>query len=507
MENTSLLDRLSRQLGRAYAENRTPFLASLLTGLAAHMFMLSNKLPNHDDIESLFGKGATITSGRWGLELVKVLFPDWSMPWIYGLLSILLISVAVCAAVRLLELKSGPVQAIVGALVLSFPSLTGTFCFMFTSSSYALAFLLAVLAAYELGRERLAADAAALLLLVLSLSVYQAYIAVTAGLMVLCVIRRTLDGDESLRRTVLFGLRALAVMLLALGVYLGITQLVLMGSGAAYNDYVTGNLNSVSLPTRVKMAYESFRDVFVFRNFYLISSELSRYLHLALLPLLLVMLAVSVKPEADRKERLLRTAAAALLAVVLLPLAINCMYLVMAGDSIHTLVLYSFVCLYLLAALLMERVRGRLRAPLRDLSALILCAAVLSNVYFANMVYLKLDLQLENARAFYTTLAARIQASADFTEGCRLAVVGRQDNLLHSAAELDTELLMGPPRDLINIYSRENFLRQYLGFDLHFATEAELLALEQDPRLEAMAEYPYAGSVARIGELIVVKLG
>ena len=37
--------------------------------------MKLNKLLNHDEIESLFGKGATITSGRWGLEPVKLLFP------------------------------------------------------------------------------------------------------------------------------------------------------------------------------------------------------------------------------------------------------------------------------------------------------------------------------------------------------------------------------------------------------------------------------------------------
>ena len=82
--------------------DKAPFLAAFLAGLAAHGYAFSNKLLNHDEIESLFGKGATITSGRWGLEPVKLLFPDWSMPWIYGLISLLLISAAACLMLRIL---------------------------------------------------------------------------------------------------------------------------------------------------------------------------------------------------------------------------------------------------------------------------------------------------------------------------------------------------------------------------------------------------------------------
>ena len=58
---------------RKWRENKRPFLSGLVFGLAAHMYMLTNKLPNHDDIESMFGKGATVTSGRWGLELSKLM--------------------------------------------------------------------------------------------------------------------------------------------------------------------------------------------------------------------------------------------------------------------------------------------------------------------------------------------------------------------------------------------------------------------------------------------------
>ena len=66
---------------------------------------------------------------------------------------------------------------------------------------------------------------------------------------------------------------------------------------------------------------------------------------------------------------------------------------------------------------------------------------------------------------------------------------------------------MGVNRELINIYSRENFIRFYLGLDLPFAPESAVEALEDDARVLAMAEYPYDGSVQKIDDMIVVRLG
>ena len=112
----SYAERFGLWLRGLYLENRVPFLAALLTGLAAHMFMFTNKLVNHDEIEALFYKGATVTSGRWGLELSKLLLPNRSMPWIYGLLTLLLISVSICIMLRILEIRSRLSQILLAAI-------------------------------------------------------------------------------------------------------------------------------------------------------------------------------------------------------------------------------------------------------------------------------------------------------------------------------------------------------------------------------------------------------
>lgn len=496
-------ERLLISLQSLYLSNRRPFLAALISGLAAHMFMFTNKLVNHDDIEALFYKGATVTSGRWGLELSRLLFPDWSMPWIYGLLTLLLISAALCFMLRVLKISSPLLQIILAAVVVSFPSLTGTYCFMFTSASYGLSFFLAALCVWFFCRGGARNTAAAGFALVLCLSIYQAYVAISASLFVILMIGDCLDGDKSPWQIILWGLKALAMMAAALAVYFAITLLVFKFSGTEFNDYVLENVNSsVSLPGKIHMAYQNFRDIFTFRNYYLISSESSRIVHLCLLAVMLLGLVLG----AVRKRSVLNWALLALL-VLLLPLSINCMYLTMSAQSIHTLVLYSFVCLYFLAAVIIEKSGPKLVRPMKDVVALMLCVVVASNVYFANMCYLKMHLQYEAADSFYVSMIAQIKDTEGFDENSRLAIIGQQDNLLYYAPELDTSLLLGPSNDLINIYSRENLFRQYLGFDIAFAEEEETENISAMPEFQQMAEYPYYGSIEKIDNYIVVKLG
>lgn len=498
----SYIERLGLWLRRFYLENRVPFLAALLSGLASHMFMFTNKLVNHDDIEALFYKGATVTSGRWGLELSKLLFPNWSMPWIYGLLTLLLISVSVCIILSILGIRSKLSQILLAAVVVTFPSLTGTYCFMFTSAAYGLAFLLAVLCVWLYQKGGAANAVFATASLVLCLSIYQAYIAITASIFVLLMISYCLEAEKSVWQIVVYGLKALAMMAAALAVYFAITLLVFRFTGAEFNSYVIDNVNDkASLLGKVRMAYENFRDIFTFRNYSIVSSEVSRYAHLILLGMILVGLVLAV-----RGSRALNWALLAVL-TLLLPLSINCMYLLMSPQSIHTLVLYSFVCLYFLVALILEKLGPRPAMPLKDFTALLMCVIIASNVYFANMTYLKMHLQYENAHAFYVSLIAQIKETEGFDENSRVAIIGQQDNLLYPFPELRTDGLLGPSQDLVNIYSRENFFRRYLGFEVPFASQEELDSLSETEEFGQMAEYPYYGSVKKIRDYIVVKLG
>ena len=492
---------------------RVPLLSALLFGFLAHTFAFTNKLVNHDEVQCLFSKGATVVSGRWGLGALDSLFPNVSMPWIYGVITMLLLAVSVCVLVSTLSIRSPWLQALAAGLVLTFPSLTGTLGYLFTASSYGAAFLLAVLSVWLLQRKSPLNWLGALACMVLSLSIYQAYISLAAALLVLVLIRQLLEGEEAaavFRR----GIGYVLFLILALGLYFGLTQLILRLKHLQMASYASNSVtfDLRSLPGKIALAYQSFFRNFREPAFGLIPTVFSRQVHLLLMlcaAALLVFRIARMRPNAASLPLL-----AALLG--LLPLAVNCMYLFTAPESIHTLVLYGFVAVYLLVLVLAD---GALELPAVKKWAefgrraalngtVFLCAAILVvNIYVANSAYLGLHLRYENAYAFYTALLADIRQSPEFTEGTKLAVLGTWEDPDFYSENLDfTNYLTGVTGFKPDSYSKERFLRYYLGLSVPFATEEEQAEIAASPEYAQMPVYPYYGSMGKIGDVMVVKL-
>ena len=508
-----LFQRILRELARLENAYRIPLVSALVFGFLAHTFAFTNKLVNHDEVQCLFSKGATVVSGRWGLGALDSLFPNVSMPWIYGVITLVLLAISVCVLVTVLSIRSGWMQVLTAGLILTFPSLTGTFGYLFTASSYGVAFLLAVLSVWLLRHRSAWYLLGAVVCMVLSLSIYQAYISLTAALLVLVLIRQLLAGEDAaavFRR----GIGYVLFLILSLGLYFGLTQLILKLKHIQMVSYASDSVtfDFRSLPGNLVLAYRSFVRNFREPAFGLIPTAFSRRAHLLVLGCAAVLL---VFQGFRMRKRPLSVLLLTVLTAVL-PLAVNCMYLFTAPDSIHTLVLYSFVCVYLLVLILADWTLDR-SAPQKWAEAVrrtalngtvFLCAVVIAvNVYAANTSYLALHLRYENAYAFYTALIADIRQSPEFTEGTKLAVIGTWEDPDFYEEHLDvTNYLTGVTGFKPDSYSNQRFLQYYLGFSIPLVSEEEAAEIAASSEFAEMPCYPYYGSTQKIGDTMVVKL-
>lgn len=510
-----LLEKAARWLVGRMRADKVPLLSSAIFGALAYLFAFSNKLVNHDEVFCLFSKGETVTSGRWGLGALDSIFPNYSMPWIYGVITIALIAAAICLIIHILAIQSKLLQVLLAGSIVVFPSLIGTFGYMFTSSSYGISFLLAVLAAWLAGKTSRWYAFPSIAVLVLSLSIYQPYVSLCAGLLLLILIRQLMLG-EKLSSVICRGVYFVAILLISMVLYYMATKIVLYITGNAFNAYASDNLSMSlsSILSGIGLAYSRFLCFFA-EDCYagLISSPLSRLLHILALAASGVLLLIwGLCQQKKSASRFLLLA----LLIALLPLAINCMYLIIVEDAIHTLVLYGFVSVYILMVLLADLclplvAPGTLADLCRRLAldAVVLAMAVILtvNVYTANEAYLNLYLRYENAYAFYTALVADIKLTPGFTEDTRLAIIGTwQEPDFYSEQFGSLEQLTGVTGFTANSYARERFLQYYLGFSISFATDEEIAAIQSTPEYEAMATYPYYGSMAIIGDFLVVKL-
>ena len=485
---------------------RAAFFSSLTCGLLAHMFAFTNKLINHDEAGCLFSKGATVSSGRWGLGALDSILPNFSMPWIYGILTIVLIALAVCLMADLFHIRSRLLQALLGGCVLAFPSLTGTFGYMFTSSSYGVAFLLAVLGVWLVCKGRLWA-VAGLAAVVLSLSIYQAYIAITATLLVLVLIQDLLQGKQVLpvfKR----GLFFLGFLIVTLGLYILATALVLNLTHTQMNSYAGGNVTFQlsALPQRILLAYQEFFRSFTQGAYGLMPG--THRLHLLLAAVSLGLLGCWLWTGKHHPGSIVLL----LVLVALLPLSINCMFLFTAEGSIHTLVLYSFLGFYLFSTVLIQEVLPE-KAPiavtakvLKNAGIWVMALVIAGNILLANQAYLQLFLRYENAFSFYSNVLAAAQQTPGFQPGCKIAVVGNWQAPGYEAHFEPLDAVMGVKGFIPNDYSAPQFFWNYLGVSLPFADEAQVEALRQTDQFRQMPIYPYHGSIQCIGDYLVIKL-
>ena len=504
-----LLESAASLFGAKLKKYKVPAIAGMVIGLLAYMFAFTNKLVNHDEVFTLFFKGGSYSLGRWGLEILELIFPNYSMPWIYGIFTIALITASVCVIISIFSIRSKLLQVLLAGSVMVFPSLIGTFTYMFTSSSYAVSFLLAVLAVWLLNKLDKRTVIPALICMIGSLSIYQSYIAVAASLLVLTLIQRLLKEEEILP-IVKSGIFFVLFLIVSLGVYYAGTMVINKLRGVGFNSYAGGNLSFsfAEIPQRIVLAYQNFPKFFSgYRG--LMNGLFSQLLHTLCLVLTGVLLFVwGFSRKKVQLPRILWLVAL----IAVMPLAINCMYLFTTEDAVHTLVLYGFVAVYVLAvitgdlclALIPE---GKLSRLALNAMGFVLALIIAGNTYLANEAYLLLHLRYENAYSFYTSLVADIKMTPGFNEDTKLAVIGTwQEPSFYLEKFPFSDHVTGTDGFLPDIYSKDRFLEYYLGFPIPMASEEEIAAITATPEYEEMARYPYYGSLQLIDDILVVKL-
>lgn len=520
---------LNRGYARIPKNARVAFASAFVMGFIVHLYMFTNKFPNHDELLLAFENTDLATAGRWFLGVLCWFGSSFSLPWINGLIAITALSISAALIVTLLRLES-PLQAFLAAFALvSFPAVGNTFAFMFTSDGYFLGLMLAVLGVFVLFRYRLGFLPAAALF-TLSLGTYQAYICFAIALIAMRALALLITGEKSDREILLLATKCIVALALAAALYALIAKGALLIMGREMDRYLGNHLMSgfriSALPRRILAAYYEF--------FYFLFVQSGRFsgLWLSIAHLLtgcaaafgLIRLLIKHRP----RTRLQTALAIALLA--LLPLWMNAIYLTNA-PFFSNIMIYSIAGLYLVALmtwslsdrLLPKRAPDEARAlKARFVNALIGWVAAVTVLFsslcwtvYTNQGYFILQTKYENMYALGLRIVDRIESSPDYRVDMPVAILGTPENNYPSTKKaeykgLDFAVGFGSEYDYEYFRSDlhiKEFMRVYLGVSYAHMERSKILHLKDTETFIQMPSYPYAGSVTLIDDTLVVKLG
>ena len=487
--------RLMQYLSAAFCENKLPFVSALIFGFAAHAFMLTNKIPYGDDLVAMFDKGATTVSGRYGLELLRLVLPDVSMPWIYGLLTQLLLALAVCFVIKLFRIQSPVLQILLAGVFVSFPAQAATMMYMFTVVPYALALTLSIAGLWYFACDKKLCWLVSPFLIAFSCSIYQGYFSFASSFCVILMIKALVNGEKDSKETFKYGLRLLAMLLIALAVY-GVS--ILIFSKLLNFPIIEDVINEKqSVIMRIAVAYSAYLKTLFASYFAYVRSLFSSGIHLALV-CAAALAAISKLRGKDYMVWMLTA-----LCLFIFPLSCYCLYMLADNSYIHSLALYSFASLYVLCACLLDSSE---RAVLKNIASVCLALIMLGNIYYANAWYLRNYMKFEELKSMYQSVITQVISTPGFDEKSKIALVGNTPEQTYNIDEnFDMVLPQTPSLDIESTDYAQLIVSRYLGFDIPFAAQEEVAELAANPEVVDMSIYPYDGSVRKLGDYIVVK--
>lgn len=515
MENSGALGAVLTEVRRRIPRrDLAVFCGSLCTAFLVHLYGFTHKFVNHDDINELYySVSSGLESGRWLLGTVEKVWGCVSSPGVMGLLGAVWLALTVVLVVRIFRVRHLPAALAVGLCMVSYPTVVCTYSYMFTAPTYFFALFLAALGAYLLkegGKWRFLGGAACV---ALAMGIYQAYIALPAALLVSAFLVEICEGRwDSAKALFLALLRALLGLVCVLALYFVMLRLCLFLGHMELTDYAgisgMGQITPAILLERTLLAYKRFfllpREPFM----HAIHRLFPYVMWMCMGLLLLAAGAAAVRRRLYRKPGVLLLL---LVLAVLLPLACHLAYLMAEAWAVHRLMTYPVVLVWLLPAVAADKISlpedGRwprwLALGAAAFGLLLSLGCGYEGALITGKTYLSMDLSRTTAVTYFNRLAAKIELQEGYVPGAKVALFG--DAQVESAVPDDglTGVLVG--REVLNFYSRNTFLRYFLGWDYGWVSEEEKAAIAATEAFQNMPCYPAEGSIATINGVIAVK--
>ena len=497
---------LKRLWGKIYLNSRIAFISCFIIGLMTHIFMLTNKLPNHDDINQIFDSMHRPESGRWFLFFPASISSTFSLPWLNGLLCILYISLSAAIVVKCLNIKSLFGSVLIGGVMITFPTVCATLSYMNSSDGYFFALLLACIAVYLTDKYSLGFLPGGVLMM-LSMGIYQAYFPFAAALAVSILLKTIITTKPQTPPPTIFWVKTskfLALLTIGILLYMVVTKAI----PTELSSYMRiDSMGSIQLSELPLMIIGSYQNIF---NFFFVDSMLSdifamRYL-LAVAMLLGFCLPIFIHKLYLSKFYL----AFYLILIISLPLACNLIYIMSSSFTPHVLMVYGFTMIIITIISLSETLTSSSTFALWIVSFLSV-VLIFDYAVLSNQAYFKLHMAYEQGFAYSNRLLSRIEGLEGFSDDNHVYFVGVPSVPMDATPEYPTlNKLTGIIDDIPSYYSYAYFLRFYMGSTLditltHYYKTDEDAELLSSFELDDMPIYPNDGSIKKTDNNIVIK--
>ena len=509
---------MPEQILKKFKKNILPqwkvcFTWALVVGLCAHLYKITNWLPNWDSLVFRYDPQNMISMGRWFLPVVCAPSSFYDLPFITGLMAIIFHALGAVCICKMFGVKKNITAALIGATTITFPTVTSVMMYNYVADGYALAFLFSCVAAMLITKDK-PCYIGSLLLIALSAGIYQAYITVTIMLILLSLILDVLYKNTDPKELLLKCLKFLLTGVLGMALYYLVMTILLKLTGTTLLEYQgfhgAASFKGIDIAAALYTIKESFISYFI--DF---SSGLNVF---GVINCIVFVLAIILYLTDVIKNKLSIAKFLMLcILVILLPVGASVLSFINSGIDYHNLMKMGFLVFYLFFILQYEKSNFKSTSLNTVKSWVILVGVALlvfNQIIIANVSYHKLNMAYEKSYGTLIRIADRIEQTKGAGECDSILVLGCLSESEAYSVKLPPDMtgttdgyILRADDEMVGQSVLCSALNDYCGKEYRFISGEEKSDILKKIDTDSLNNWPAKNSISVIDNVIVIKLG
>ena len=486
--------------------------SALVFGIICHIYVFTNLLLNHDSEWRLFYVSDNLALGRWSQKFFGELNTNFQIPAVIGMIALVLLALCVMIVIDFLEVSSCTASIIIAGLMTTFPVLACQFSYVWMADLYIVALFFTVISV-KLTNYRYGWGVS-VVLLALALGIYQAQFGFAVALFMSKCIIDILKGKSRILKQIAYYLAVLGTGFI---LYFFVLKILLSLKNVQLSNYQgVSSIGNTDIFTYIKQIPTSYQKII---QFFTNNQYLNRYVNAGVILIIAIFVAEII--FLNIKRRIYKSPVILIievLLVLLIPCGFNVITILVAGNSVHMLMIYPYICLPILIVTVSEIAIDELKNLkiskfLSFIVIMLLMSLIWNNYCVSNVAYLRLQVTYENSFAFANRVVSRIESLDGYNEKLPVTIVGDASNELYGGTipEFKKYNSFTGTTDKL-LFSTEphvrtrKFFEHYIGIHMQKPSNEDLKRLNESQLVEKMPTYPKEGSIKIIDGIIVVKL-
>lgn len=491
------------------------FFTALITGLFAHLYKITNWLPNWDSLVFRYDAQNMIAMGRWFLPVVCSFSSFYDLPLLNGITAIIFHALGAVCIVKMFNVHKKITAGLIGAFIVSFPTVTSVMMYNYVADGYSIAFFLSALAALNMTKEKPNCIFSIILITLLT-GIYQAYITVTIMLVLFHLTDEIIFNKATfnviLKKTLFMlftGICAVALYSIILKILLGVLSVELLDYQGANT---AASLSNIDLHSSFYVIKETF-----IKYFFNLSGGLSIYFILNIFILLFTVLYY-IKSILKNKIYLKPSNLFAIIFFTIMLIPGSCALAFINPDiDYHNLMIMGYLVFYMFFLIIYERgtEENKKNTEIKCWAVLIISVIlILNQIVIANVSYHKAQIAYEKSYGVLIRIADRIEQTEGFEKCDKILVIGSLSGSEPYSVTLPPEItgitdgyIIRKDDGTVGQSVFTSALNDYCGKNYKFITEEEKEKYSEKEDIKSMECWPSKDCIKIIDDIIVVKLG